>query len=355
AALVATLSPDRRTVEETDASPTLEDVLVKDMAEQAARRVAQEPLPLDSPASSSLYEALQAGVAAAEPELPAWPMLPPSEIPTPPRGAEARRGRGGSGARARALAGDWSLAEARNALRAVSGDREGIKDVILRHALVTFDFAAVFAVVRGNAVGWDARGESADPVALAQVSFPLDAPSASRPPAPAHGSWAGRVPADPLTQQVLEGLRRKPRSVFVFPVEVRGRLVALLYGDRGTRPVSQRKLSELILFCQDLGPAFAELIVLRKQRRFSELEPEPEPREEALAALGWTGGPPPVLEGLGRAGSARAAPAGLSEVLERLGGSGASARAAAIADLRRAPGPAGRAPAARSPRTRAWG
>jgi HEAT repeat protein len=351
AALLATLGPDRRGEEETDASPTLEEQLVRDMAEEAARRVADEPLPLVAPASGSLHEALEAGVAAAEPEPPAWP----TPTPAPPaRAPEAKRTRAAGGARARAPVSEWSLAEARNALRAVSGDREGIKDVILRYALATFEFAAVFAVVRGTGVGWDARGEGADPVALAQVSFPLDAASLFRTAALAHGSYAGPVPGDPLTRRILETLGRRPRSVFVFPVEVRGRLVALLYGDRGNRPVSQRKLSELILFCQELGAAFAELIVLRKQRRFTELEPEPESREEVLAALGWTGGPPPVLEGLGRAGPSRTAPADLSEVLGRLVGHDASARAAAIADLSRSPDAAARALAAQFPGPSAW-
>ena len=362
-ALLATLGPDRRVEEETDASPTLEEQLVKDMAEEAARRVADEPLPLTTAGSGSLHEALQAGVAAAEPEPPAWPTPAPapsatpapapSPLPTPRPGPGPRRARG-AGARAKAPVSEWSLPEARNALRAVTGDREGIKDVVLRYALGTFDFAAVFAVVRGSGVGWDARGEGADPVALAQVSFPLDATSVFRTAAMAHGSYAGPVPGDPSTRQILDSIGRRPRSVFVFPVEVRGRLVALLYGDRGNRPVSQRKLSELILFCQDLGHAFAELIVLRKQRRFTELEGEAETREEALAALGWTGGPPPTLEGLGRAAPAKTEPADLSEVLGRLVGHDASARAAAIADLSRSPDVAARALAAQFPGPSAW-
>ena len=81
---------------------------------------------------------------------------------------------------------------------------------------------------------------------------------------------------DDVRGEVLGSLGRSPRSVFVFPVEVRGRLVAVLYGDRGERAVSQRRLSDLILFCQDLGQAFAELIVLRKQRRFSDDDRPPE-------------------------------------------------------------------------------
>lgn len=340
--------------------PTLEEQLATEMAEQAARAVAAEPLPLvntrpdpepeAAPAplpAASLREALEAGVAAAEPELPAW-----RAEPTRPRAPTQRRARGGgAGARGREPVVDWSLAEARTALRAVAGDREGLKDVVLRYARRTFDFVAAFAVVRGTAIGWDARGEGADAVSLAQVSFPLDVPSVFRTAALAHGSYAGPVPADTLTRQVLDALGRSPRSLFVFPVEVRGRLVAVLYGDRGDRPVSQRRLSELILFCQELGAAFAELIVLRKQRRFPEEEP---PLSEAALALGPSGGSPRrSLEGLDRAQPATA-PADLGPVLERLVGTDAAARAAAISELTRAPDAAARALVAQFPGPSAW-
>ncbi len=340
--------------------PTLEERLATEMAEQAARAVAQEPLPLMNPrpepppepepplaleSSGSLLEALEAGVAAAEPELPAW-----QPEPARPRGPRRARGTAADGARGREPVVDWSLAEARTALRAVAGDREGLKDVVLRYARRTFDFLAAFAVVRGTAMGWDARGEGADAIAVAQVSFPLDVPSVFRTTALAHACYAGPVPGDALTRQVLDALGRRPRSVFVFPVEVRGRLVAVLYGDRGERPVSQRRLSELILFCQDLGPAFAELIVLRKQRRFPEDEP---PSAEAPGALGLGGAPRRTLEGLDRAPPATA-PADLGPVLERLVGADATARAAAISDLTRAPDAAARALGAQFPGPSAW-
>ncbi|HVP62615.1 MAG TPA: FrgA protein [Myxococcaceae bacterium] len=345
--------------------PTLEERLATEMAEQAARAVAGEPVPLVNPRpeqeapaarapevdttaatepAGSLLEALEAGVAAAEPEPPAWQ-------PESPRARPQRRTReaakDGAGDREQVV--DWTLAEARSALRAVAGDREGLKDVVLRYARRTFDFAATFAVVRGTAMGWDARGEGADFISVPQVSFPLDVPSVFRTAALAHSCYAGPVPGDPLTRQVLDSLGRAPRSVFVFPVEVRGRLVAVLYGDRGERPVSQRRLSELILFCQDLGQAFAELIVLRKQRRF----PEDDAPLESIAAMGLNGAPRRALESLDRAPPAPA-PADLGPVLERLVGTDAGARAAAISELTRAPDAAARALGAQFPGPTAW-
>ncbi len=343
--------------------PTLEERLATEMAEQAARNVVGEPVPLENPrpepateqnpAASSvpgfepagtLLEALEAGVAAAEPELPAWTVDAPRT-----RTRRTRPPTTTTPSTSDPVV-DWSLSEARTALRTVAGDREGLKDVVLRYARRTFDFVAAFAVVRGTAMGWDARGEGADAAALAQVSFPLDVPSVFRTAALAHSSYAGPVPADAQTRQVLEALGRTPRSVFVFPVEVRGRLVAVLYGDRGSRPVSQRRLSDLILFCQELGAAFAELIVLRKQRRFADEDTAP---AEASGTLGLTGVPRRSLEGLDRAPPATA-PADLGPVLERLVGTDAAARAAAISDLTRAPDAAARALAAEFPGPSAW-
>jgi HEAT repeat protein len=347
--------------------PTLEERLATEMAEHAARAVAQEPVPLlnarpgaeqappppaagppppsvSTEPAASLLEALEAGVAAAEPELPAW-------RPETPRGRTQRRARDSAKDEAdgREPVVDWTLSEARTALRAVGGDREGLKDVVLRYARRTFDFVAAFAVVRGAAMGWDAQGDGAEELSIPQVSFPLDVPSVFRTATLAHSCYAGPVPGDPLTRQVLGSLRRSPRSVFVFPVEVRGRLVAVLYGDRGERAISQRRLSDLILFCQDLGQAFAELIVLRKQRRFTD-EEAPAERSDARALDGITRRTPETLD---RA-PAPAALGDLGPVLERLVGSDATARASAISDLTRAPDAAARALAAQFPGPSAW-
>src|SRR5262249_4911626 len=158
--------------------PTLEERLATEIARRAAHAVAEEPVPLvnarpgveDHPArpteaphavstesSASLLEALEAGVAAAEPELPAWQ-------PESPRARTQHRTRDAAtdGAEGREPVVDWTLSEARTALRAVAGDREGLKDVVLRYARRTFDFVAAFAVVRGAAIGWDASGDGAE-------------------------------------------------------------------------------------------------------------------------------------------------------------------------------------------------
>jgi len=160
---------------------------------------------------------------------------------------------------------EWTLAQARAALKSASHDREALLDVVLTFGRRVFDFVAGFAVVRGSAYGWDARGEG-DPAAIRQIAIPLDAASVFRTVSLTRGSYVGPLPPDALSQHYLALMGRGPRTVFVWPVEVKSRLVAMFYGDCAHRPMSQRKLSDFILFCQDLPAAFSELILHRKQR-----------------------------------------------------------------------------------------
>jgi hypothetical protein len=227
-ALLATLSPDRaEPLEPLPAAPSVqagEDTsLTPALVEQIAASVSGEPLGYEAPPLSA----------------PA----PESFEPLPA----------------------WTLEEAREALRQASTDREAIKDVTLRFALQTFDFAAAFAVIQGSAVGWDAQGADASPAHAQQISFPLDSSSVFRTVALSRSSYAGPPPPDPLTQQVLEQLGRRPRAVVLFAVEVKHRLVAIFYGDAGARPPSQRAVNDWLLFCQGLSQAFQELILSRKQ------------------------------------------------------------------------------------------
>ena len=159
---------------------------------------------------------------------------------------------------------EWSLTQARAALRASVNDREQLMSVVLEYARRTFEFVGSFAVMRGAAVGWDSRGDG-DAGNIRQLAIPLDAASVFRTVALTRGSYVGPLPPDALSQHYLALLGRMPRTVFVWPVEVQSRLVAMIYGDCGARPISQRRLADFILFCQDLPSAFHELILFRKQ------------------------------------------------------------------------------------------
>lgn len=202
-------------------------------------------------------QAVAAAAPPPEPPPPAEPPPPtidyaqPGILPAPPGLAASS-------------ATEWSLAQARAALKTAVHDRDALINVVLEYARRTFEYAGAFAVMRGAAVGWDARGDG-EVAAIRQLAIPLDAASVFRTVALTRGSYVGPLPPDALSQHYLALLGRMPRTVFVWPVEVQSRLVAMLYGDCGGRPISQRRLADFILFCQDLPTAFHELILFRKQ------------------------------------------------------------------------------------------
>jgi HEAT repeat protein len=317
--------------------------------------------------------------ASARPRTPAQPETPPpapaAEAPTPitalspaatppaarppaqPAGPEVP---------------EWTLAQARAALKEATRDRDRLIDVALRFGRRTFEYVAAFAIIRGAAVGWEARGEGLTGEGLSQVSIPLDAGSVFRTIAVTRGSYAGPLPPDALTKHYLELFgRHSPRTVFLYPVEVRGRLVALLFGDCGQKPMSQRRLSDYILFCQDLPSAFQELILFRKQRmtelRAPETGEEPAaaspaaPAPAVVAGLGWSPFSTRASGALGRAAampprvmSEERPPPDFAPLIKRLTGPDAAQRSGAMAELARTPEASARVLAASFPGPTAW-
>ena len=159
-----------------------------------------------------------------------------------------------------------TLGKARTALNDAQ-DRKQIFSVVLRFMLKTFDFAAAFAVVGGNAVGWTAltREGSADDK-VDRVSLPLDAPSVLKTVLLTRGRFLGPVPSDPLSLSLLADMgRSEPAVAFFCPIEVRERPVAILYGDNPERPASDCKVAELALFTSEVGHRLERLVLEQKR------------------------------------------------------------------------------------------
>ena len=345
----------------------------------AATRPATPPAPPPQPPPAQ-----PTAPAAARPVVP--PQLqPPVEPPRPT--APAPQPRPAASAPTpqppRDEVPEWTLAQARTALKESTRERERLIDTALRFGRRTFDYVSAFAVLRGAAVGWDARGDGISGEKLSQVSIPLDASSVFRTVAITRGSYAGPMPPDSLTRHYLELFgRQPPRTLFLYPVEVRGRLVAILYGDCGQKPISQRRLSDFILFCQDMPGAFQELILFRKQR-LGELRgsldfdvdveeqsappsagttPPSAPAPNMAAGLGWSPFTTRSPNALGRA--AAMAPLVMSQeerpppdfgpLLKRLTGPDANQRANAMAELARSPEASAKVLATHFPGPTAW-
>jgi hypothetical protein len=159
----------------------------------------------------------------------------------------------------------WSLDQARKALEQ-AGSRDEVIDLALRFGLGTFEFIAAFALSNGNAFGWDARGRDPDARSrVEQIAIPLDLASMLNTVAATRGRYLGPAPNDPNTAAILDELGRgRPDSVLLFPVEIRERVVSIIYGDCGKRPISTRRAADFILFAQHIGRALERLILSRK-------------------------------------------------------------------------------------------
>lgn len=238
---------------------------------------------------------------------------------------------------------EWSLAQARAALKSTVNDRDALINVVLEYARRTFEYVGAFAVMRGAAVGWDARGDG-EVAAIRQLAIPLDAASVFRTVALTRGSYVGPLPPDALSQHYLALLGRLPRTVFVWPVEVQSRLVAMLYGDCGARPISQRRLADFILFCQDLPSAFHELILFRKQN--------PRVPQEFASTSGIM--PDPGYAQDGASGHAPADADWFSGLITLLTGPDASERSMAMMELMKTPDASAQALATAFPGPTGW-
>jgi len=338
---------------------TLEQSLTQDLIDRLAHSIVDEVISgngvTGDPTQPLASEQVDLGaVADAEPELPEDLLSSPiavrprpslSKLPGPALSAVPAQRYGEWDPQAIP---DWTLSQARAVLKNAAKDRDQLIDVTLQYARRTFEFTALFAVIRGAATIWQVRGEGRDAPTTPPLPLPIDAPSIFRAVCTTRRSYVGPVPPDPLTRAFLAQLGRRPRTIFVFPVEVSGRLVAIFYGDCSHRPMSRRRLSDFVLFCQELPRAFQELIVLRRHLRegmangHDKSDGEEQGLPESIAKVVWSPAesgseitpvkmlpPPPTV-------SRRLLP-DFGMLLRRLTGADPEKRVSALAELGRFP------------------
>ncbi|MFO0584842.1 MAG: hypothetical protein U0229_21425 [Anaeromyxobacter sp.] len=171
----------------------------------------------------------------------------------------------------------WSLGDARAALDAAR-HRDGVVLAALRYTRDFFQYAALFAVARDAFAGHDALGEEDGARDIVRtVALYASEPGVLRTVMETGGPYLGPVTREPGTDAVLRGLARPmPRTVFVFPVLVRGRIVCLVYADNGEAPVSARRLGDLLTMLSGVGGAFERVLLAQKRRGAAEEPVEPE-------------------------------------------------------------------------------
>ena len=160
---------------------------------------------------------------------------------------------------------DWSVGEALTRLEAATGRDEAI-EVALRFCRRSFSWVALFGLVGGKAVGWDAIGETPGAERrVEQVVQPLDEDTVLATVVRTQGRYLGPIADTASNRRLLERMGRGlPQAAFVHPVDVGNRTVALVWADNAASPVAPVAAAEAMVVVQALGQALERLIRGRK-------------------------------------------------------------------------------------------
>ena len=145
---------------------------------------------------------------------------------------------------------------------------EAVLEILFTFALQFFEYTVLFVIHGDLAEGRDASGPGADRAKVAALGVPLDLPSNLARARERRAHVVARVPAEGLDADLARDLARGPRSpsraIGLFPVVVRNRAVALVYGDDGDADVQLESLGEVIAVIGLASSAF-ERVALRKK------------------------------------------------------------------------------------------
>jgi hypothetical protein len=191
----------------------------------------------------------------------------------PASGGQADRGASGAPtgpppappAREHAPAGPARIAELDVKL-GVASTREAIAAVALELAAQVSRVAALFLVRDKTISGMQAIGDDV-PERIESVLLGSDLDS-SFAAAAASGEPLRTPPQQFETdRRVLTALgRAEVREIAIFPVEIRGRTVNLLYVDNGPDPIGNTAFAALRAVCEGMAAAYERLILERKRR-----------------------------------------------------------------------------------------
>jgi hypothetical protein len=191
--------------------------------------------------------------------------LPPMPLPpgSPPPAARA----GGSRRSSLALVPPpppTTLDEVAQRLRD-SGDRDEIFETLLGFCAGRFLRTALFVVMQDQVIGWSGKGEGIEPARIRATRVPFSAPSIFSYFRVGSDFYFGPVPDLPANQAFYRDLGvPSPDRVLLVPLAIKGRLIAVLYGDNGT---TRREEPDIALFRRLAQKAVLalEILILRNK------------------------------------------------------------------------------------------
>jgi hypothetical protein len=234
--------------------------------------------PAVSPAAASV-----AVPAAPEHRNPAWPHATKGLLRWMQRASKT-----GAPARPRRRRGPMPLGECEEGLHHARTGEE-VLQIFFDFAQQYFAYSALFVVQGDLAEGRDAFGAGAEPEKVAGIGIPLDLPSCLAQARNLGAPVSVQLRLDGIDASLAADLRRSPRkAVFVLPIAVRQRCVALLYGDNGDDAAELADAAEVISAGSLAGNALERLAVARKRKRDVEAGSPPPasiPRKTTLAGM----------------------------------------------------------------------
>ncbi|WP_437916321.1 hypothetical protein WME73_16610 [Sorangium sp. So ce302] len=185
-----------------------------------------------------------------------------------PAAKVAMREAGRSASASQRRKGPFTLAMAEQALAAV-GSSEEVLGVLFDFAQQYFEYTVLFTVHGERAEGRNASGPGAERERVTKIAVPFERPSAIARAralrAPVVTAVAGSAPDAELQREL--GRKVHAAAVAVVPIVVRGRVVALVYGDDGATSVELSSIGDLIALAGIAATVLERLILRKKQNR----------------------------------------------------------------------------------------
>ncbi len=134
-----------------------------------------------------------------------------------------------------------------------------------------FDYGAVFTIQGDLACGLESRGLSSASESLTHVGIPLEFPSVLA-DARRSARWIiTALSSEGIDVTLARDLKRVAgRQVMVAPITLKGRALALLYGDHGEADVQLSQVGEVISAIPLVERAMAKVLLIRKRGHASE-------------------------------------------------------------------------------------
>jgi len=143
--------------------------------------------------------------------------------------------------------------------------RDEVFDALVGFLAARFVRAALFVVMQEKVIGWGGRGDGFDPGRIRSTTIPFSAPSIFSYFRMGSDFYFGPVPDLPANRQIYGELGvPAPDRVLLVPIQIKGRLIALLYGDNG---IGRREEPDIGLYRRVAQKASLalEILILRNK------------------------------------------------------------------------------------------